>query len=264
MRDLLILCQPKYEHYFFFFLPFLPHLSIYLFLKKLFLLGGSLLYNTVLVSAIHQHDVKQVASGNLLFDTGSSNLRQPGAVGWDGRCEAGSRIVLLSCWKVGWEIHLWRGRRSCQRVDWCRGPDDELASNVTLGTTSLPFLRSTFLRNKSNSASSGAARTSQGVPAPMLCKLDVPPRCEGPGSGSTLAPSRWDLRILFQWWTFWLVSAFRLAWRMLLWTCVHMTVCAPTFNPLALCSAVESPILRYFYFWCFEVPLHCFPQQLTT
>ena len=96
MRDPLILCQPKYEHYFF-FLSFLPHLSIYLFLKKLFLLGRSLLYNTVLVSAIHQHDIKQVASGNLLFDTGSSNLRQPGAVGWGERWEAGSRIVLLSC-----------------------------------------------------------------------------------------------------------------------------------------------------------------------
>ena len=79
---------------FFFFYPFYP---IYPFLKKLFLLGGSLLYNTVLVSAIHQHDIKQVASGNLLFDTGSSNLRQPGAVGSGERWEAGSRIVLLSC-----------------------------------------------------------------------------------------------------------------------------------------------------------------------
>ena len=83
--------------FFFFFYPFYPIYLFIFFFKKLFLLGGSLLYNTVLVSAVHQHDVKQVASGNLLFDTGSSNLRQPGAVGWDGRCEAGSRIVLLSC-----------------------------------------------------------------------------------------------------------------------------------------------------------------------
>ena len=174
----------------FFFLPFLPHLSIYLFLKKLFLLGRSLLYNTVLVSAIHQHDIKQVASGNLLFDTGSSNLRQPGAVGWGERWEAGSRIVLLSCWKVGSGIHLWRGRRSCQGVDWCRGPDAELASNVALGTTSLTFLRSTFLRNKSNSASSGAARTSQGVPARMLCKLKCHPGVKDQGGAARwLLPS---------------------------------------------------------------------------
>ena len=88
-------------------------------------------------------------------------LRRPGAVGWGGSWGAGSRIVLLSCWKVGSGIHLWRERRPCQGVDWCRGPDVELASNVTLGTVSLTFLRSTFLRNK-NRTSGGAAGTSQG------------------------------------------------------------------------------------------------------
>ena len=189
---------------------------------------------------------------------------------------------------MGSGIHLWRGRRSCQGVDGCRGPDAELASNVALGTMSLTFLRPTFLRNKSNSASSGAARTSQGVPARrlcklkyhpgvkdqgaaarwllpsetcvysltsqgvparMLCKLDVHPGVKDQGgqhAGSfpvrpayTLCVSVMDILACFR-----LSAGVKNA---AMNVCTHDCLC-PAFNPLALCSTVESPILQYFYF----------------
>lgn len=171
-------------------------------------------------------------------------LRQPGW--WDG--VGGGRQVQE--WYYSYLAESGIGDSFVEgKRDLVQGRTDVevLMSNLPMCSLGLliNFIESMFLRNKNNSASAGL-RTSQGVPARMLCKLEGPPRCEGPGSGSTLALSQQTLRILLLFPVRDSLACFHLlagvknaAMNM----CVQMSVCAPAFSPLALCSTVELLIL---------------------